>query len=651
MRWRHVAILLAGWLPLEAEALPLVLVRGGDHPNHGRIVFDWPEPTRYRLEKPEQGRVMLHFAAPASFDLAPLRRGAVRNLAALEAEGQEARLATRPGVEVRHFRLGGRVVVDLYDPAVIPAAAPVPDEVRPAARPAAAEAPPVELAQAPPALPGRPISPPLAQPAQVAPLPRPEAPPGAPAPITLRLEAGTGRLLALQGAAATVMAADPRVARVQPASPTSVFIMAVGNGRTTVIATSETGTPVAEFDITVFGGREREGAAPRPDSEAPRETVRPLNAAQIESQIRALVGGPGQVRARVAGRTLFLSGTVSSPADARRAEAIARGMGNEDTEVVNEIAVLSSIQVNLRVRVAEISRDVTRQFGFNWQAIGSTGSFLFGLRSGAVGLNALEAGAFGGRPLLSRADAALGAVAAGSLAAPQRLGFGYRSGSTDVNGLIDALAADNLVTILAEPNLTAQSGEVASFLAGGEFPIPVSARDNTVTIEFKPFGVSLAFIPTVLAPDRLALRVRPEVSELSEQGAISLPFAGSTITIPALSVRRAETTVELGSGQSFAIAGLLQRNSAQVQQGLNGLTDIPVLGALFRSDRFQRRETELVIIVTPYLVRPVSNAELLSAPTDGFRPATSLDRILHQRQLDRGGPAPRVPDGVGFRLQ
>jgi pilus assembly protein CpaC len=166
-----------------------------------------------------------------------------------------------------------------------------------------------------------------------------------------------------------------------------------------------------------------------------------------------------------------------------------------------------------------------------------------------------------------------------------------------------------------------------------------------------PRLLSLSFIPTVLAPDRLSLRVRPEVSELSDQGAVSLPFAGGTLRIPALSVRRAETTIELGSGQSFAIAGLLQRNSTQGTDGLNGLSDVPILGALFRSDRFQRRETELVIIVTPYLVRPVTDPSVLAAPTDGFRPATSLDRILHQRQLERGAPTPQAPTGVGFRLQ
>jgi pilus assembly protein CpaC len=221
--------------------------------------------------------------------------------------------------------------------------------------------------------------------------------------------------------------------------------------------------------------------------------------------------------------------------------------------------------------------------------------------------------------------------------------------------VVDALASDQLISILAEPNLTAQSGEVASFLAGGEFPVPIAASplNNTITIEYKQFGVSLAFVPTVLGPDRLNLRVRPEVSELSENGAISLPLGSGVVRIPALSVRRAETTVELGSGQSFAIAGLLQRNNTMVNSGVNGLRDLPVLGALFGSDRYRRNETELVIIITPYLVRPVSDPQALAAPTDGFRPATDLDRILFRRQLARGAPGRAFRSGVdaGFILE
>jgi pilus assembly protein CpaC len=250
---------------------------------------------------------------------------------------------------------------------------------------------------------------------------------------------------------------------------------------------------------------------------------------------------------------------------------------------------------------------------------------------------------------------ASGASALGGAAAASRIGAGVRTSRLDINAVIDALAADQLITVLAEPNLTAQSGETASFLAGGEFPVPVAATETgQISIQFKPFGVSLSFVPTVLSADRMTLRVRPEVSELSQNGAISVPITGGSVQIPALSVRRAETTVELGSGQSFAIAGLLQRNSSQVQQGLAGLGDLPVLGPLFRSDQFQRSESELVIIVTPYIVRPVSDPAALATPVDGFRPATDLERVLQQRQIARGAAPPpvlRQPVNAGFMLE
>ncbi|MFC7738513.1 type II and III secretion system protein family protein [Roseomonas sp. GCM10028921] len=356
--------------------------------------------------------------------------------------------------------------------------------------------------------------------------------------------------------------------------------------------------------------------------------------------IRRMVRGAEGVRVVAAGPNGFhLSGSVPTAADAQRAEAIARAAVGEDAELVNSLALLSSIQVNLRVRVAEISRQVTRELGFNWQALANGGNnFLLGLRTGGAG-------------------AVLSAITAPATTASgvNRVGAAFGSSRFDINAVVDALASDQLITILAEPNLTAQSGEVASFLAGGEFPVPVAANNsnNSITIEFKQFGVSLAFVPTVMGPDRLNIRVRPEVSELSENGAISVPLSNGTVTIPALTVRRAETSVELGSGQSFAIAGLLQRSSTLVNSGLNFLGDVPVLGALFRSDRFKRSETELVIIITPYLVQPVSDPRSLAAPTDGIRPASDLERILHRRQLARGGPATplRARLDAGFVLE
>lgn len=689
---RYLLPLLLGFgvgvVPTGAGAQPGVPVRMAEHPGHTRIVFDWPQRTRYEIQKDAQaGRVDVRFPEAAAFDLARVRPA--RHLRGIEAEGNVATLLSVPGVEVRHFRLGERVIVDLMKPAPpaapeappaataktlsetapVVAANPTPladgrfmlasaalDEVMPImlARAAAEDAAPVVLAQAtPPAAapaqlpPQRRPAPPAAALPSIVPAPEPAAPAAAPATTPIRIEAGTGRLVSLPGAATTVMAADPRVVRVQPSSPTSIFLMAGAPGRTNIIATNDAGQQVVEFDVTVVppGAGVTGQAAP---TGAAGPSPRTPSAQQIEAQIRALVPGPGQVRVRVTGRTLVLTGSVPTAADARRAEAVARGMAQEETTILNEIAVLASIQVNLRVRVAEISREVTRQFGFNWQVLGQTGNFAFGLRSGALGF---PPAAIAGLTPGGRFEGGLLASGAGT-STVQRFGMGFSSGGWDVNSLIDALAVDNLVTILAEPNLTAQSGEVASFLAGGEFPVPVSAGNNgQVGIEFKPFGVSLAFVPTVMSNERLALRVRPEVSELSEQGSISVPLASGTVRIPALTVRRAETTVELGSGQSFAIAGLLQRTSLQSQDGINGLVDVPVLGALFRSDRFQRRETELVIIVTPYLVQPVSDPTALAAPTDNFRPATSLERILMQRQTTAAPqPVPGVPAGIGFRV-
>jgi pilus assembly protein CpaC len=470
----------------------------------------------------------------------------------------------------------------------------------------------------------------------------PAAPPAAaprPAvPVAVVLEAGSGRLLQLPGPAGTVMAADPRIARVQPASPTSLFLMAVAAGRTTVVATGEDGTAIAEYDILVQPGRG--SLAPQAaggEATAPTAAA-PLSAGAVQAAIRRLVrGGEGIVVTALGQKGLVLSGTVPAAADAQRAEGIARAYAGDAREVLNSLTLLSSIQVNVRVRVAEISRQVTRELGFNWQSLASDAShWLIGLRTGGAG-------------------AVVGALTAVGSTAPNRLGLGYRSSRFDINAVIDALAQDNLITVLAEPNLTAQSGEVASFLAGGEFPVPVAAsgNSNAITIEFKQFGVSLAFVPTVLGPDRLNLRVRPEVSELTSNGSVTVPLSSGTVTIPALNVRRAETTVELGSGQSFAIAGLLQRNTTLTDSGINGLTDVPVLGALFRSNRFQRNETELVIIVTPYLVRPVSDPQGLAAPTDGYRPATDLDRILFRRQVARGTAPPRARPALdaGFLLE
>ncbi len=326
---------------------------------------------------------------------------------------------------------------------------------------------------------------------------------------------------------------------------------------------------------------------------------------------------------------LAVAGTAPTPADAAEVMALARAYVGPKQTVDDELSVLSDVQVMLQVRIAEMDRSITRELGINWQALGTTGGKI-------------------------TADFAAPSALAYLTTAANTFNLTYKSGNTNVNAILDALSQDQLSRTLAEPNLTAMSGQTASFLVGGEFPIPVAEQNGSISVQFQPYGVSLSFIPSVLADSRISLRVRPEVSELTNQGAITLSENNSTIEIPALLVRRTETTVELGSGQSFAIAGLLQDQSTQVDQGLPGLGNLPILGTLFNSDSFQHNETELVIVVTPYIVRPVSSPAALKLPTDDWAPPSDLDRILFLRQQARGGsvtPPARIPGDAGFIVQ
>ncbi|MGE0418158.1 MAG: type II and III secretion system protein family protein [Acetobacteraceae bacterium] len=441
-----------------------------------------------------------------------------------------------------------------------------------------------------------------------------QAAPPSPLPVShisggaVTLEAGTGRVVTLESAAANVFVADPKVAEVRPASATSLFLFGVGAGHTTVAAMDANGRVISQYEITVqpsgFGARE------------------------AQASIARLVPG-SRVQVRAQSKGLLLTGAVPSPADAAQAVAIAKGYLGENMSVNNELTIEAPIQVTLHVRIAEMSRQVVRNLGVDWSALGTIGSI--------AGTPALTLNANGN--LLS---CALGAAS----------GQGVCAGA-NFNGIIDALAKDNLAQVLAEPNLTVMSGQSASFQVGGEYPIPVSQQNNQVTISYKNFGVMLTFVPTVFSNGRINLHVRPEVSELSQQNSVSLSTSGTTLIVPSLTVRRAETTVELGSGQSFAIAGLLQQSTLDNGKGLPGLGDTPILGALFRTSGFDRTEKELVIVVTPYIVRPVNNAANLRLPTDGYKPASDIERLLLMRQVaERVPPVPvRIPGDAGFIVQ
>lgn len=286
-----------------------------------------------------------------------------------------------------------------------------------------------------------------------------------------------------------------------------------------------------------------------------------------------------------------------------------------DTGVINMLKVTSGQQVMLRVRVGEMQRTALKQLGVNWNAT-NTGDFAFATGS-------LLGAAAGTLPVRPDTFGAL----AGTVT----------SGATSVTSMIDALERNNLFKLLAEPNLVAMSGEEAEFLAGGEFPIPINAQDDRVTIEFKEFGVSVRFLPQVISENRIRVSVSPEISELTDIGSVTI----SGFTIPALSTRRAKTTVELAPGESFMIAGLLRDQSDTTIDQLPGLGEIPVLGALFRSTAFQRNETELVIAVTPYLVDPVTGDEI-RLPTDGFRQPSMMEQFFYGAVSSISGDTRRI---------
>jgi pilus assembly protein CpaC len=268
------------------------------------------------------------------------------------------------------------------------------------------------------------------------------------------------------------------------------------------------------------------------------------------------------------------------------------------------------LQVNLRVKIAEVNRGLLKQFGVNLLASDSTSGFQFGIAQGQ------------GIRLPNVDDPEDDVVRVIRNTVGSTLSGSGKLFGLDLLASLDLAEVDGLVTTLAEPNLTSLSGETASFLAGGEFPVPISQSLNAITIEYKQYGVGLAFTPYVLADGRISMRVRPEVSELSTEGSIRL----NGFNVPALTTRRAETTVELGSGQSFMIAGLLRNTQTNNVDKAPFLGDLPILGALFRSTNFRRSETELVIIVTPYLVRPVSGQ--MALPTDGYRAPTDGQRVF-----------------------
>ena len=422
---------------------------------------------------------------------------------------------------------------------------------------------------------------------------------------TLSLELHQGRLVRLDRPAASVFIADPEVADVQVKSPQIIYVFGKKTGETSLFAVDDRDQVVVGMPVVVSHNLNRLGTVIR--------SALPDGGVRVDSVDGAVV----------------MSGLVPSAAAAEEVRRIAAGFVPDDKQLINRLRVAGPNQINLRVRVAEVNREVVKRFGINWDALLTVGDFAFGIAQGlpTTGKLPFPGGPGGRSPIVRRANNANNLIGAVS------------SGGFDLNVVVDALENEGLLAILAEPNLTAMSGERASFLAGGEFPIPVPQDGDTVTITYKKFGVSLEFTPTILADGRINLNVKPEVSQLTSAGAITI----SGFTIPALATRRAETTIELGSGQSFAIAGLLSTNTNQEVDKFPGLGDLPVLGALFRSDVFRRGETELVILVTPYIVRPAQSPAQFALPTDGMIPVNDAERIFGRKGWAEMGGQPSDP--------
>ena len=479
---------------------------------------------------------------------------------------------------------------------------------------------------------------------------------------SITLGVGKSAAVELDTEAHDVLVSSPDIVDAVVRNPKRIFLLGQKTGQTNAFFFDAAGHQVLSLDIRVE-----------------------KDVTDLASLMRINMPN-SSIRVSALNDSVILSGSVGSASEASRAAGLAASFTGDPKKVVNLLGVAGGEQVMLKVRIAEMDRNIAKQFGVNVAGSGNIGgvpmalgtSNPFGLLGHALsdasggqigsacsgaffptgstsGTSTLSSGTTttttnttinntSNNPNLLAAGAAVGSTIASTIAGGTPTVTSTINNATSClspnngQGILQALEQVGLVHMLAEPNMTAVSGETAKFLAGGEFPVPV-AKDNqgNITVDFKTFGVGLSFTPVVLSPGRISLQISTEDSELATTGAFTLQGGTSVVngqtvtspglTIPALSVRRAETTVELPSGGSFAIAGLMQHQTKQVIDGFPGLKDMPVLGALFRSRDFQNDETELVMMVTAYLVTPTTEVAL-AAPTDGYVAPSDPETLL-----------------------
>lgn len=401
---------------------------------------------------------------------------------------------------------------------------------------------------------------------------------------TLSLPAGKAAIVELPADARDVLVADPNIVDAVIRSPRKIFLLGLGVGSTSVFFFDREGGEILSLEVSVD---------------------RDLH--KLENSIRSLLPKV-DVKVDALGETVVLTGTAPTSVDALQAGDLAGQYIGSPEKVVNLISVTGREQVLLKVRIVEMDRNLARQLGVNLATAGQFGDMAVSV--GTDNAFVLAGTSLGG---LGVQFNSLAGVNLGDL--------------TSISGSLDLFEGVGLARTLAEPNLTAVSGESAEFLAGGEFPIPVGTGDEGVAIEFKKFGVGLNFTPVVLGEGRISIKLSTEVSELATEGSFStggffVDPQGNIVqlpgfNVPGVTVRRADTTVELPSGGSLVIAGLLKEDIRQTMQGVPGAKDLPVLGSLFRAHDLETAETELVVIVTPYLVEP-TDPDNLQEPGQGF---------------------------------
>jgi pilus assembly protein CpaC len=412
----------------------------------------------------------------------------------------------------------------------------------------------------------------------------------------LFISVNRSEMITLPQSVSEIIVSDDSVADVKVHNSTRVSIVGRSIGSTPIKFLDEDGGEIAAYEITV--GHDLPAIRRAVTSFFPNELV-----------------GIEMVKDKVA-----LTGIISSAENADRiVKVVAQYTGGDAESIINLADLRSGQQVMLRVRVGEMQRNVLRNLGLNFGSIGSSGDFLFGIASG-TGIPVLAGDST--RVAVDQAARGAGAIV-------------FDDGSSLHTSAIEALEQNGLIKIMAEPNIVAYSGEEAEFLAGGEFAIPVTDKDGNTDVEFKQYGIAVKFVPLVLADNRIRLIVAPEVSEIDSNADTNVDG------IPGLISRKVKTTVELASGETLMIAGLMRENVASTIDDVPGVAEIPVLSALFRSTSYRRNETELVIAVTPYLVEPVANDDL-KFPTDNFRPASVLEGFFYGALGSLSGDAQRI---------